>query len=435
MKPGEQQHEPQPSSGMGRMVVVSAVLHVVVIVFILVAMNRKDSESSPRLMSHTVELVGPELLGPAGGGGSSVESGPAVRPPAEQKSLPPKLERKEPPPVKRPMEPTQEKPEKVQAKEPPSLKPLQARKEGEPPKPKEQPPSKAKETPKVVAAKPSLSEPPAEKPKPVEPAKPKEAVKLPEKMKKTELKPTKKTEDTPEPEKVVKKIEKNPVEKEQPRTKNPPVEKSPSEKKPKETTQKSATPSATSAKEQKAEEREEREAREREQQILAAVEKIRADEEATRREKEITAALERVQKGVTEKADRKENEGATSRETPGPSLQERQGNIERESGGGGGGHGMEFIAYTQRLKQRVKEAWILAERKPGLRAVVRFGVEPNGEVMEVELADSSGDRSFDQSALRAVRKASPFPSPPEAYREEFATQKVEITFSGEERIR
>ena len=83
----------------------------------------------------------------------------------------------------------------------------------------------------------------------------------------------------------------------------------------------------------------------------------------------------------------------------------------------------------------MKQAWILAERRPGLRAVVRFMVEPNGEVMDAELADSSGDHAFDQSALRAVRKASPFPAPPELYREEFATQKVEITFSGEERIR
>jgi TonB family protein len=53
----------------------------------------------------------------------------------------------------------------------------------------------------------------------------------------------------------------------------------------------------------------------------------------------------------------------------------------------------------------------------------------------VELAESSGDRAFDQTVLRAVRKANPLPPPPEAYREEFLTQKVEITFSGEERIK
>lgn len=421
------------------MVVVSAVLHIVVIVMILTVTNRKDSESSPRLMSHAVELVDPALLGPTSDeGGSKTKSGPAALPLAEPKSFPQKsakLEKTDPQPVKRLPEPAQRKPEKPPVKEPPSLKPLQVRKEVEQPQPKEPPPSKAKETPKVVAAKPAPpSEPSVEKPKPVEPVKPKDVVQLPEKRKKTEPKPAKKTEDTPEPEKVVKKLEKKPVEKARLQTKNLSGEKNPPEKKLKETTQKSASPPATRAKAQPVEEQEEKETQEREQQIVAAMEKIRAGEEATRREKEIAAALERVRKGVTT-GERKGSEGDTRRETPGPSVQEEEGNTEKGPRGGGGAHGTEFIAYTQYLKQRVKEAWILAERRPGLRAVVRFGVEPNGEVMEVELADSSGDRSFDQSALRAVRKASPFPSPPEAYREEFATQKVEITFSGEERIR
>ena len=388
MRPAEQQHEPRPRSGLSRMVAVSAVLHVAVIVFLLVATSRKDSESSPRPLAHTVELVSPGVLEPSGGGGA--KPAPAARPPAEQKSLPPKPERKEPPAVKRPAEPPQ------------------ARKAVEPPKPKEPPAPKAQETPKVVAAKPLPQEPPAVKPKPVEPTKPKEAVKLPEQTKKTEPK--------------------------RPQAKNPPVDKSQSENKPKATTRKSESPSASNAKEQQAEEREDGEAREREQQLLAAVERIRANEEAARRENEIAVALERVRKGVTEKADGKGDERVTSRETPGLTRQEKEG-APHEAVGGGGGHGVEFIAYTQHIKQKVKEAWILAERKPGLRAVVRFGVEPNGEVMEAELADSSGDRAFDQSTLRAVRKASPFPSPPEAYREEFATQKVEITFSGEERIR
>jgi colicin import membrane protein len=233
---------------------------------------------------------------------------------------------------------------------------------------------------------------------------------------------------------VEKKTEKNPVEKEQPQMKTPPAEKSQAEKKPKAAAQTSEDPSTTRAKEQQAEEREKREAREREQQLLAAVERIRANEESAKREAEIATALQRVRKGVTEKADGKGDGGGPSREAPGPIRQEEEG-AARKAVEGGGGHGIEFIMYTQHIKQKVKEAWILAERKPGLRAVVRFGVEPNGEVMGAELADSSGNQAFDQSALRAVRKASPFPAPPEAYREEFTTQKVEITFSGEERIR
>lgn len=407
MRPAEQQQEPRPSRGMGRMVVVSAILHAAIIVFILVVTSRNRSESSPRLMSHTVELVSPGVLGPTGGGGGEA-----------------KPERKEPPMAKRPTESVQEKPEKAQGKETPPPKPPQARKEVEPPKLQE-PPPKAKAAAKVVAAKPPSPEPPATKPKPIEPVKPKEVVKLPEKSKKAESKPQPK-----------------PVEKGKSQVKSLLLEKSQPEKKPTETAQKSERSrpakqkaesiSPSSIKEKKTEEHEDGEVKEREEQVLAAVERIRANEEAAEREKEIATALERVRRSTAEN----DNGGATNRETPAPARQEREGVTQGAVGDTGSPrYGAEFIAYTQHIKQKVKDAWILAERKPGLRAVVRFGVEGSGQVMEVELADSSGDRAFDQSALRAVRKASPLPSPPEAYREEFATQKVEITFSGEEQIR
>ena len=101
------------------------------------------------------------------------------------------------------------------------------------------------------------------------------------------------------------------------------------------------------------------------------------------------------------------------------------------SGGGGGGdtlRGLPFILYTQQVKQRVKQSWIVAEPKPGLTAVVRFGIMASGEVVGVELVERSGDSVFDESAMRAVRKASPLPPPPEAYRNEFTRQKVEVVF-------
>ena len=60
----------------------------------------------------------------------------------------------------------------------------------------------------------------------------------------------------------------------------------------------------------------------------------------------------------------------------------------------------------------MKQSWIVAEPKSGLTAVVRFGILANGEVVEVELAERSGDTVFDESAIRAVRKASPLPPPP-----------------------
>ena len=294
-------------------------------------------------------------------------------------------------------------------------------KEVEPPKSKEPPPAKVPEPPKVAVVKPPPQEPPAAKPKPIEPVKPKEVLKLPEK--------SKKAEPRPQPQPTEKKIT-EPV---KPQAKNSTTEKS-QEQKPKETaqkseklvpsTQKSESPSAIHAKEKKTEEDE--------KQILAAVEKIRATEEATRREQDIASAVDRVRQNVPEKGEGKPSDHGI------PRSPRRDGEADgktAEAGNPGGGYGAEFLAYTQHIKQRVKEAWIVTERKPGLSAVVRFGVGASGEVLDVELAESSGDLAFDQTVLRAVKKANPLPPPPEAYREEFLTQKVEITFSGEERIK
>lgn len=95
--------------------------------------------------------------------------------------------------------------------------------------------------------------------------------------------------------------------------------------------------------------------------------------------------------------------------------------------------GFEFLVYYNQLQRRVKESWIVTERKEGLSAVVRFGVQPNGEIFDIELVKSSGDRAFDQSVLRAVNKVNPLPPPPPAYQQEFAVQKVEVTFGAAER--
>ena len=139
------------------------------------------------------------------------------------------------------------------------------------------------------------------------------------------------------------------------------------------------------------------------------------------REQQIVAALEKIRQRV--RADRRQT-AETSHSTS-------------ASGGGGGDtlRGLPFILYTQEVKQRVKQSWIVAEHKSGLTAVVRFGILANGEVVEVELAERSGDSVFDESAMRAVRKASPLPPPPEAYRNEFTRQKIEVVFGETRRAR
>ena len=140
------------------------------------------------------------------------------------------------------------------------------------------------------------------------------------------------------------------------------------------------------------------------------------------REQQIVAALEKVRQRV--QADRRQTDS-----TPHPAS------APVGSGGGDTLRGLPFILYTQEVKQRVKQSWIVAEHKSGLTAVVRFGILANGEIVGVELAERSGDIVFDESALRAVRKASPLSPPPEAYRNEFTRQKVEVVFGETRRVR
>ena len=91
----------------------------------------------------------------------------------------------------------------------------------------------------------------------------------------------------------------------------------------------------------------------------------------------------------------------------------RQGAAGRSRGGGRrasrAGAGA-VRGYGARVRAR-----ILANRPSASgvgRAVVTFGVASSGGLRFVRLARSSGDGRLDQAALAAVRRSSPFPTPP-----------------------
>lgn len=67
---------------------------------------------------------------------------------------------------------------------------------------------------------------------------------------------------------------------------------------------------------------------------------------------------------------------------------------------------------TALIKRKVTQNW----NRPGsvsgnLKCKIRIGLIPSGDVMSVVLVESSGNALFDESAERAVRKASPLPVP------------------------
>jgi colicin import membrane protein len=82
--------------------------------------------------------------------------------------------------------------------------------------------------------------------------------------------------------------------------------------------------------------------------------------------------------------------------------------------------------YQTKIVSTIKENWAWPGQKGSLKALVRFSIKDNGEIAGMKIAEPSGDPTFDESILRALRKSSPLPAPPESYRKDFA--QVEMNF-------
>ncbi|HWH78684.1 MAG TPA: cell envelope integrity protein TolA, partial [Candidatus Binatus sp.] len=108
---------------------------------------------------------------------------------------------------------------------------------------------------------------------------------------------------------------------------------------------------------------------------------------------------------------------------------EGEGAAARGQGGRGGPgvvKGLDFIVYQNRMLETIKDNWSWVGQRSNLKVVVHFGIKENGEIVGLKVAQPSGDASYDESVLRAVKKSSPLAAPPEPYRKDFAD--VELTF-------
>jgi len=95
-------------------------------------------------------------------------------------------------------------------------------------------------------------------------------------------------------------------------------------------------------------------------------------------------------------------------------------------GGPGVVKGMDFVIYQNRMMSTIKENWAWVGQRSNLAVVVHFVIKDNGEIVGLKVVQPSGDQTYDESVLRALKKSSPLPAPPEAYRKDFAD--VELTF-------
>lgn len=147
-----------------------------------------------------------------------------------------------------------------------------------------------------------------------------------------------------------------------------------------------------------------------------------------RRKKEVRQAV----RGVRERVARRLDLTAAAPPRLGPAA-------ERPPGGLPGGNGParlppEYLAYFRALDERVRSNWtvpdLAVKDRGSLFVQVRVAIEPDGRVSEVRMEKSSGNPYFDDSVLRAIRKASPLPVPPEQLRGTESRYEVGFRFFG-----
>lgn len=86
--------------------------------------------------------------------------------------------------------------------------------------------------------------------------------------------------------------------------------------------------------------------------------------------------------------------------------------------GGGGDFGSRFAWYVRVVQQKVSENWLKYEIDPGIhqanRVYLVFDINRSGQPVSVQIEQSSGVPSLDQSAVRAIQRIDTFgPLPPD----------------------
>ena len=170
------------------------------------------------------------------------------------------------------------------------------------------------------------------------------------------------------------------------------------------------------------------------------------EEEKKKKEEEQTKAKEKAeqekQKKKEEDKKKQEDEQRKAKELERQYQQalQRYTGESTEAGGQGfgaaklGGSGMgggvqrppEFFVYRDQIRTAVKEGWKWYDTASSLRATVIFRISQRGEISDVTIEKSSGNREFDTSLLRAIAKASPLPPPPEIVYEYFKVVRIEF---------
>lgn len=93
------------------------------------------------------------------------------------------------------------------------------------------------------------------------------------------------------------------------------------------------------------------------------------------------------------------------------------------------------MQYATEIDARIRPNWdiptvIPEDQRPKLEAVVVLYIGPDGKIIKFEMVERSANSMFDDALLRAIKKSSPLPPPPDELRARVMRDGFEITFRG-----
>lgn len=126
-------------------------------------------------------------------------------------------------------------------------------------------------------------------------------------------------------------------------------------------------------------------------------------------------------------------ETAPAAATPAPTA-----SASAPSGSGGGSPGAGIATdmpnfpypwYISQVRASLWNLWSSRMPKESGQCVIEFSILPNGGIVDLRTEESSGDATFDLTAMSAVQDAAPFPGLPKAFKEPFL--KIHVTLKSQ----